>query len=216
MIFRSTKRKQSPATTVFDTQMHLAKKRKTERTSNQSQYVKNFEASLALFMGACGFCHLFGKESTKHSITKCSTLEEHVGMSPGDFFDWQKLLRYDAKLHGVVCYFCHLPQVDDSIHNTILAKAAGCVSDRKDLLAPMAYGIFHIPHLKKAAEKKFFQVGRWSTLLEYAQWLTAAPQGEHRTNLSALFLWYCEELKNWGQHSIGKTQSSSSSYLSMS
>lgn len=179
---------------MFQAQMEKAKKSKVVRMQTTEAYIELFEEALALFKGACAFCQVYGKDVSKHPIFKCPTLANDLEtVSTDGFKQWQMTLRYDPMVHKTVCFFCHLPQLDDSIHGTILAKGQGCEAERKDILSPIAFGVFYSPELKSAAEERF-EV-EWPTLSAYTRWLNGAPVHGHYTNMSGVFIWYFNRIR---------------------
>jgi hypothetical protein len=126
-------------------------------------------------------CMLFDRDSEKHSIMRCPSLDKDA------YLTWKHSLKYFDKLHSKVCFHCHIPQCDDMLHPTFAIGASSC--DNQDVLAPIGFGIFQHSGLKHRAESRFKV--RWTGLDSFAAWLNAAPVSEEeKTNLASLFLWY--------------------------
>lgn len=117
---------------------------------------------------------------------RCYALRNDIeGYDTDSFLEWKGALRYE-KYHGKVCFICHVPQCDDKLHDTFTPDASNCRSP--DVIAPLAFGIFCKPELKHAAQEKFRV--QWPTLASYARWLCGTPVPNHKTNTTAIFLWY--------------------------
>ena len=137
-----------------------------------------------MYQGGCAFCLVFNKHHARHPILKCHTLLHDVeGIGKESFLQWQRQLQYREDFHSSVCYFCHIPQCNDMLHQTF---GMGC--DNKDIVGPVGYGIFHNPDIKQDAELEFGCT--WTTINHFINWLNGPPCNGHNTNLTALFLWY--------------------------
>ncbi|KAG6819317.1 hypothetical protein H0H93_012993 [Arthromyces matolae] len=186
------KRRFSRGTATFEKEVRTAKKAKVERQSTQQVYINNFINRLRMFENLCAFCDIFDLDmGYKHSIMRCRTLYSGSrGTNVEAYKAWKQSIRYNDKVHGNVCFYCHIPQVDDSLHDTFDVAAGNC--SYQDILPPAAFAIYHHPEFAPLA-KAHFQVD-WETDLAFAKWLSAKPAtSEHRTNMAALFHWYCDE-----------------------
>lgn len=183
------KRKFGNATvsSAFHTQFDDSKKRKTERILGNHAYLVAFENALMIYSGTCAYCYVFGRDTLQHTIVRCPTLQHATdNVNIESYKAWKSLLLYSDKLHCAVCYFCHIPQLDDALHDTFEKEANAC--HYPDVVAPVGYGIYVNPKGRSNAEA-YFKIS-WPTLDSFVRWLNSAPVAGHKTNLTALFLWY--------------------------
>jgi hypothetical protein len=113
-------------------------------------------------------------------------------ISKKTYLDWQQTLRYTDKLHGSICFFCHIPQCDDTLHPTFEEQAGSC--EYQDILSGTALAIYNHEQWKCRAQKNF--VCHWLTFAHFTAWLNGKPVAGHKTNMSALFLWYSSTLEH--------------------
>lgn len=185
--FRLTKLDSNPKRkNPFTAPMEKAKRQKQARASQHSDYVERFQQALAKFANACALCSLGEVDSSKHTVFDCPQLRE-MGCDTHTYREWKRDLVYDSKLHNKVCWKCHIPQIGDELHATF--GSGPC--EHQDVVGPIAYGILNTLPLRLEAEAHF-QV-TWEDLDDFVQWLNGAPVAGHRTNMSALFLWYCNK-----------------------
>ncbi|KAG6877334.1 hypothetical protein C0993_008522 [Termitomyces sp. T159_Od127] len=189
------KRKSDEAFVQFQMQSISAKKSRLTRNADQIRYSSHLLEMLDKFSTMCALCYLFNQESDKHFIIGCPLLEKGLeGFTVPTYLRWQTSLRYAARSGPAICYFCHIPQLDDTIHGEIRKGGAGCV--RKDILAPVAFGIFHQVQLREAASSYFGC--HWMSIQSYGQWLTERTVTNHTTNMLAAFMWYAEKIDERG------------------
>ncbi|KAG6819212.1 hypothetical protein H0H93_014238 [Arthromyces matolae] len=200
-----TKRRHSTVTAEgsnFRQCMVAAKKNKIERSITADEYTNRVLASLALFASTCVACFFVGTESSsKHAITDCETLERYIpGTHIRDFKEWQRRLRYDRNVHGKICYFCHVPQLNDDLHGTIMKDGGGCLDAHRDIIAPLGFLLWTVPEWRVRMQDHF---GRsWTTLGQFTDWLNARSQvAIHPTNLVAVFMWYTSVVEENGSRS---------------
>ncbi|KAG6915808.1 hypothetical protein DXG01_009772 [Tephrocybe rancida] len=181
------KRSFQQATASFAQPVLEAKQHRVERISLKMDYVIGFLERLEHFAHICAFCSVFGYEEEYHNILVCKTLNQRVDGADGDTFkQWKRSIRWSAGLHGTVCYFCHIPQVNDTLHGTIQPGGANC--KHPDILPPIAFAVFYSAEHKKMAEQHFQTT--WSTESAFSAWLVGRPLQAHKTNMVALFFWY--------------------------
>ena len=165
-----------------------SKRRREDRSAGQDGYINQFKSALSKFKGICAFCRVYGYIKSYHSILKCQTmlLDPTLKTNADTYRSWKTCLRYNEQQHGNICYFCHVPQCHDLLHDTFQSAAGSC--QHPDVVAGVAYGVFHHQELRCKAEESFCQ--QWSCEDQFVQWLNKAPVAGHRTNITALFLWY--------------------------
>ena len=141
------------------------------------------------YADVCTYCALHSKIQEWHSITTCGLIRSDQLYE--SYMAWKKGIKYSKPIHGSVCYKCHIPQGDgDALHPTFSTQAVDC--DYRDMLLPLVFAILTQPHLRDRAQTQFPDADL-STLKSAALWFNAKPVLGHVTNLSALFLWYCEK-----------------------
>lgn len=147
------------------------------------------------FSFTCALCYMFGKDTEKHYITACPLLDNDLKeMNITLYLRWQTTLRYSRRSGPAICFFCHIPQLDDTVHGEIQKGGNGCL--RKDIIMPVAFGVFCQDPLRDAASLYFGC--NWSTLHAYGQWLTGNTVSGHETNMVAVFMWYAEKIDEAG------------------
>jgi hypothetical protein len=186
-ITRGKKRLEEDPQSAFVDAAKQSKKRKISRSVADTSYIDAFQDALSIYSKACAFCLMFNRDSLYHSILRCNTLQSDIeGYSTGTFLDWKGSVRYNSKLHSKICFFCHIPQCDDKLHDTFKHNASSCCYP--DVVSPVAFAIFCKPDLKLEAQNRFEM--EWPTLGSYAKWLCGPPIKGHKTNMTAIFLWY--------------------------
>ncbi|KAG6819759.1 hypothetical protein H0H93_008917 [Arthromyces matolae] len=184
------KRKLSNATVSMDTKKHkanfqhqveLAQKHKAERSIVADKYTEDALDAISLFLGTCSLCAMVGfTTATKHPIVHCPTLDQAMpGVGVHTFREWQRKLQYSSKLHG---------KINDHLHATFRSGGKGCDDDRRDIVAPVAFGVWCDETLRSQAQVHFNST--WTTLDAYRDWLNGVPAFNHPTNMFAIFLWY--------------------------
>lgn len=127
-----------------------------------------------------------GIDSNFHDIVQqCLTIRESPGAS--QFRKFRGGLRYDER-KGLsrICFFCHVPQGEgDKLHPQFGGKNA---CEYPDLVAPLVFGIFHHPDIRGEMELYFGQV--FQSTDAFVDWLNSSPVAGHKSNLTAVFLWY--------------------------
>jgi hypothetical protein len=68
---------------------------------------------------------------------------DQLTTSASSYQEWQSQLCYDKKEHGKICYFCHIPQCNDALHDKFQPSAGSC--EHPNVLSGVANGIFHHP-----------------------------------------------------------------------
>lgn len=158
-------------------------------------YVDKMKRALEYFSGSCAYCQICNTAvPTQHSITSCPLL---AGGAIGQYISWRNALKYNEKYHGPICFRCHVPQCHDQLHRTFVrGSAQGC--DYPDVIAPVAYAIYHLEYLRSAAQTHFTQ--KWPSLAEYTTWINSKPEPNEQSNLTALLLWYHNSYSTLGRH----------------
>ena len=174
----------TPSTSSLDLAFHTSKQRKTGRHISEHQYVDTMKAALMYFSGTCAYCKMYGTNTNSHSIIHCPQLLQQQQLAP--FLSWRQDIQYSKKFHIKICFFCHVPQCHDKLHKTFAKDGSAC--QYPDILAPVAYAIYNIPHLHSAATSHSKQ--QWRTVDEFVTWINQQPAIGQRSNLTALILWY--------------------------
>ncbi|OBZ66042.1 ATP-dependent DNA helicase tlh2 [Grifola frondosa] len=163
-----------------------AKHRHIEAHSKEATYIDHFLIALQHFDGHCAFCQSFGTTSPFHEIYKCPTMRLRTFSSNIHYITWRKLLVY-GRHHDNICWKCHIPQIEDRLHPQFEAGQLSTCK-YKDIMAPLALGIYLSDTLRSMAESKFDR--SWKSEMIFATWLMEKPVSGHPSNLAALFLWY--------------------------
>lgn len=165
-----------------------SKRRRQEKGAGQDAYVDQFKLALGKFNGICAFCRVFGHINAYHSILNCETMVSNPTLttSRDTYRTWKRQLQYKEKLHGQICFFCHVPQCHELLHDIFQSSAGSC--QHPDVVGGVAYAVFHNTVLCSKAQEFFSKT--WLTADQFAQWLNEAPTIGHKTNMTALFLWY--------------------------
>lgn len=189
------KRKSDDVFSQFAQQAISAKKSRVNRTADQIVYIQHFLQMLDKFSSVCALCFIFGKECDKHYIIACQFLEQELqDMNITKYLQWQNTLRYPPRSKPAICFFCHVPQLDDTVHAEIKRGGASCT--HKDVILPVAFGVYYQPELRQAASNNFGL--DWETLKVYGNWLTNRSVPGHATNMVAVFMWYAEKIDEQG------------------
>jgi superfamily II DNA or RNA helicase len=183
--FSSHSIKRGP-TDAFLIQTENAKRRRTHFEASELDYVTTFKQQLDRFSGTCTLCMTHGVHSEFHDIfQQCSSLRDGPGAF--QFRKFREGLRYDER-RGLrrICFFCHVPQGDgDRLHPQFGNKNT---CEYRDLIAPLVFGIFNHPDLRGEMEGYFGQV--FESTDAFVNWLNSSPIAGHKSNLTAVFLWY--------------------------
>jgi superfamily II DNA helicase RecQ len=173
------------ATSAFNESFEASKRRKVETQMRSHEYVEKVLIVLQYFDGICAYCKLLGKDTEKHPIIHCPFIDSGDGKGEERYVIWRDKISYQG-FHDSICYMCHVPQTDDRLHRTFETGGRAC--DHPDVIAPVAYGIFHNNQVRVAAEQYFGQ--RWTDLNWFMRWINSKPAQGHPSNLMALFWWY--------------------------
>ncbi|KAF8957928.1 hypothetical protein BDZ97DRAFT_1924184 [Flammula alnicola] len=184
---RKRKRQGPGDGSAFILPMERAKKLKADREIEQLNYITNFQMALSIFNASCALCSLSNPSAKPHSLTQCPTFAQ----SWSTYKVWKKSIKYPLKFPTKSCFFCHIPQIGDLLHRQV-GSASAC--EYPDVVAPIAYTVFHDKELCCDAEQHFGT--QWNTIQAYAQWLAQKPVKDHLTNISAVFLWYANSRFN--------------------
>lgn len=125
-----------------------------------------------------------------HDLTACPQLmSTSSDFTLSHYIEFRRQIKYPLKnLHPRICYKCHVPIID-SLHGTALQRNDHSACYFRDMLAPIAFYIFHTPPARLAATHHF-SLPPWVTLTDFVGWLNSAVVLHHYSNLSALFLWF--------------------------
>jgi hypothetical protein len=102
---------------------------------------------------------------------------------------WNNEIRYEEPFSRV-CYPCHVPQANDTLHKTFVHDQSAC--EYPSILSPLAYGVWYSEKLRPRAQARFAMA--WKDQSEYLKWINGPTVEGHLTNLSAIFLWYAQEV----------------------
>jgi hypothetical protein len=139
--------------------------------------------ALSKYNNACMLCLVNLTNSYKHSLRQCKFMLDY-----SDYIVWLNEIHYDLLTH--VCYRCHVPQASKSLHKTFVPDDSAC--EYPGIVAPLGYGVWHSEKLRTRAQARFGVV--WKDAAEYLNWMNGPIIDGHLSNLSAIFLWYAQEV----------------------
>lgn len=184
------KRKAAATADPFAQSAEDVKKRKVMKAYQDSAYIEAFQRALSKFSNTCAFCGVFDKVTEYHPITRCRTLHNDVeNISFGSYQDWKQKIYYGPNHPSAVCFHCHIPQCDDLLHEEFTPGAKNCTNP--DVVGPVAFAVYCLPNLKSGAEEALGT--KWKSIDGYLKWLNASPVTGHKTNMTAVFLWYANK-----------------------
>jgi hypothetical protein len=169
----------------FTEAYNKSKRQRVSRLTTANAFVDRMKAALLFFSNTCAYCKVHGQTTNKHAITTCPLLQGSHQGAISKYLSWKKLLSYNPNHHGPICYFCHVPQCHDTLHSTF-GSADDC--EHPDVVAPVAYAIYHSELLQLAAQEHFKL--EWGNLSQFVTWLNSRPVDGEGSNLTALLLWY--------------------------
>ena len=177
----STSMMDNPFTEAYN----QTKRQRLSRLTAANAFVDSMKAALLFFSNTCAYCKVHGQTVKKHSITACPLLQGSHHGAVGKYLGWKKLLKYNPNFHGPICYFCHVPQCHDTLHG-VFGSATDC--EHPDVVAPVAYAIYHSGPLRSAAQEHF--KSEWEDTSHFLKWLIGRPVHDQGSNMTALLLWY--------------------------
>lgn len=174
--------------TAFQSAFELSKRRKIDQSQQEIEFVQRMKQALSRFHGICALCHIHGKEAEKHNLPDCP-MWRILNLSLGTYFGWKRAIKY-GRYHGPICWKCQIPPCSDTLHAPFSSRGTDAC-EYPDVLAPVAFGIFHDDELAKEAQLAIGE--RWGTsLVSFAAWLGKKPQEGHYSNMTTLFLWFTD------------------------
>jgi len=92
-------------------------------------------------------------------------------------------LHYDQAIHDPICYHCHIPICHNLLHDPI-----GSTCHHLDTVDCIAWAVYQGARTRPMLEKNFAMT--FDSVDSYIAWLNGSPIRGHKSNLSAVFLWY--------------------------
>jgi hypothetical protein len=176
----STKRK---TPTVFETAHQAAKMRRVDITAEEQRYVEGFQKALVSFRDVCPICLLYmGIHEVPHSIQLCPIMEEEMLRS---YMSVKKQIHYDDKMHDPICFYCNIPICHNLLHPPYGTKQS-CIYP--SVVLCVAWAVFNGKGSHTQLETRFNQ--RFPSMNTYVAWLNSQPIPGHKSNLTAVFLWF--------------------------
>ena len=181
---KDLKRPMEPDT--FQKSFQQAKRRCTEKGLRDQEYVDAMRRALTHFDGRCALCTVLEvmDDNPRHDLLKCTSLGGWLYTSVDQYIKWRDGIKYQDH-HGAICYFCHVPQMNERLHPQFSSKA-GEACEFPDVVAMTAFGVYK--YLKSKAEAGLGT--SWNSLEAYTRWLSAKPITGHESNITAVLLWY--------------------------
>ena len=162
-----------------------SKRQRISRLTTANTFVDTMKAALLFFSNTCSYCKVHGQTINKHAITACPLLRHSHQGAINKYLTWKKLLSYHPNHHGPICYYCHVPQCQDTLHGPF-GSPDDC--EHPDVVAPVAYAIYQSETLRSVAEDHF--KCQWDNLDGFSTWLNGRPVDREGSNMTALLLWY--------------------------
>jgi hypothetical protein len=171
------------APSVFESAYQAAKMRKVDITAEEQSYVESFLKALTCYRATCTMCLLGGgMDSGFHPIQSCPTLDD----SSRDTLNlFRRRLHYDSKMHAPICYHCHIPICHNLLHPPYGGQQ-NCA--HPDVVMHVGWAVFHGKASLPKMQAHFGQM--FSTFDAFIGWLNGPPVAGHKSNLTAVFLWY--------------------------
>jgi len=154
----------------FTDAYNKSKRQRVSRLTAANTFVDRMKAALLFFSNTCSYCKVHGQTDKKHAITACPLLRGSHQGAISKYLAWKKLLTYDPNHHDSICYYCHVPQCHDTLHGTF-GSPDDC--EHPDVVAPIAYAIYHSEMLRSAAEDHF--KCEWDNLNHFLKWSNGKP-----------------------------------------
>lgn len=175
---------------MFEEAARLAKESADHRVNTDNSYAGMLHRMLLDNTGKCPMCLLLDRRhSSWHELTTCPAMRGKNHMS--EFGTMISSMRYPkvAKELKRVCFYCHVPQLNDMIHPTFVAQDRGQSCQFKDRLIGLMYGLWRNDGHRYMLQE---YIGRsWPNVTTFGKWLVEKPEGEHRTNIVKVFVWWC-------------------------
>jgi superfamily II DNA helicase RecQ len=180
-------RKRKDRMEAFAGAAQAVKQRRIMKEMSSLEYVNRFRSCLNLFNAQCPTCLVHGSSVLPHSkFFACP----FIGSQHKVYKDFKAALVYkDSNTPDTCCFFCHIPQADERLHKTFTGRPSDC--EYPDIVAPVAFAIFGNIKIREAAQAKFGV--SWQTMDEFVAWLNGPTVEGARSNITALFMWYCNE-----------------------
>ena len=175
---------------AFELQALNAKHRRVDSEESELNYITIFQQQLDRFSGVCTFCMMQGIHAPLHNIVKdCMTLRDNGGAY--SFVSFREGLRYNKSTQGLkhICYFCHVPQGHGDILHPPFRDRGAC--KYPDLIAPLVFAMYIDKDIHGKMEEHFNK--KFATMTDFTSWLVSSPIPRHKSNLTAVFLWYSTE-----------------------
>lgn len=139
------------------------------------------------FQGTCPICCVVGHRDVPfHELWNCTSLRQI--MSPTEFISFSRSIKYGKHHKHSICYRCHIPQINDRLHETFESKGGTCTFT--DMLPGVAMRVlFDTPTGKEGCD---YFACEWPDAKAYVDWLNGPPSVGHYSRLSELFLWFAE------------------------
>lgn len=157
------------------------------------EMAERLQKELQSLLHTCCIClvHSSTGAMSRHELMRCPSLGERLHVTWSMYKEWRQGLQY-RKHHSKICFVCHVPQINDSLHPTFTKTEKGgrITCEYADIVAPLAFAIYHSTAVKLRAET-YFET-KWSKLAIFTDWLMDAPKRGRNSNLIDLFLWYTE------------------------
>ena len=167
-------------------QTEVAKRRRTARLLTGLAYEGRLHECLQVVCKTCPYCFVHTDPYTpaNHSLSSCATI------ATPEFYAWRKGIRYASP--GTACYHCHIPPGQNkTLHPTFTKDPTQC--EFRDVVAPLVYALLkHVA--SKASLRSQFPGLDTATPTTALRWINNPETiGGHLTNLTALFMWFCDQ-----------------------
>jgi hypothetical protein len=176
---------------AFQKSFQQVKRRCTEKGLQDQVYMDAMQKVLTHFDGCCALCTVLEvvDDDPCHGLLRCTSLGGWLS-SMDQYIKWRDRIKYWHH-HGAICYFCHVPQMNECLHPQFSLRA-GKACEFLDVVAMTAFGVYN--HLKSKAEAAFGTT--WKSLDAYTLWLNIKPITGHESNITAVLLWYHGQQKD--------------------
>ncbi|KAF7778931.1 hypothetical protein Agabi119p4_3276 [Agaricus bisporus var. burnettii] len=174
----------SSASNVFEVQVDSSKRRRIDTAVETTKYKKRIQEAFAVMDNQCTCCLVLGNlDPIDHKANDCPAL----GFSNMRKWRREHPVRFTHQVHGQVCYRCHVPLIDHSLHPFTLSPQ-DCPNS--DMVLPLLWTIYNNEaSLQRLQDTHQVQL---NSLKDYSSWLSGPPVSGHLNNSMAVLLWFTE------------------------
>lgn len=169
---------------VFHEAMNISRDKRAGRIELDNSYAGQFYRMLLDHSAGCVICLIWHKQHVPwHDIMSCPAMQSVNKSQYG-------LMRVNIKhvilpkLAKSVCWICHVPQLNHTVHPQYLKANRECRF--RDRLTGLMYMMWAEREHRRVIEE--FVGLEWNKIEEYGKWMCKVPSSEeHGTNMVKVF-----------------------------